>query len=118
MICPYDTHGVGPSQSIALPTLTAYLPPLKQTCLDQDYGYLLDTNQTKKFELVRIIGDSVVIHFRINLKDNQNGTCTGVWDLTFTALNESGNQMNPFPITALSLSGLLKGWNISLRQEK
>jgi hypothetical protein len=45
----------------------------------------------QKLEIVRIIGESVVIHFRINLIDNNDGTSTGVWNLTFTALNESGN---------------------------
>ncbi len=45
----------------------------------------------KKLEIVRIIGESVVIHFRINLTNNNDGTSTGVWNLTFTALNESGN---------------------------
>jgi hypothetical protein len=45
----------------------------------------------KKIELVRIIEESVVIHFRINIVDNNDGTSTGVWNLTFTALNESGN---------------------------
>ena len=45
----------------------------------------------RKLELVRIIGESVVIHFRINLINNNDGTSTGVWNLTFTALNESGN---------------------------
>jgi hypothetical protein len=40
---------------------------------------------------VRIIQESVVIHFRINLIDNNDGTSTGVWNLKFTALNESGN---------------------------
>lgn len=33
----------------------------------------------------------MVIHFRINLIDNNDGTSTGLWKLTFTALNESGN---------------------------
>ena len=47
----------------------------------------------QKLELVRIIGGSVVIHFRINLIDNNDGTSTGVWSLTFTALNEQGNAM-------------------------
>ena len=45
----------------------------------------------RKFELVRIIADSVVLHFRIDLNDNNDGTCKGVWNLTFTALNEAGN---------------------------
>ena len=47
----------------------------------------------ERLEIVRIIGDSVVIHFRINMTDNKDGTCTGLWNLTFTALNESGNAM-------------------------
>ncbi len=47
----------------------------------------------QKLELVRIIGESIVIHFRINLTDNGDGTSTGTWNLTFTALNESGNEM-------------------------
>jgi hypothetical protein len=46
---------------------------------------------SEKLEIVRIIQESVVIHFRINLIDNNDGTSTGVWNLTFTALNESGN---------------------------
>lgn len=45
----------------------------------------------QRLELVRTIGESVVIHFRINLIDHNDGTSTGVWNLTFTALNESGN---------------------------
>jgi hypothetical protein len=42
-------------------------------------------------ELVRIIDNDLVVHFRIELKDNGNGTCTGIWTLKFTALNEQGN---------------------------
>lgn len=45
----------------------------------------------EKVEIVRIVEQSVVIHFRIDLTDNCNGTCRGVWNLTFTALNETGN---------------------------
>ena len=47
----------------------------------------------RRLELVRIIQDAVVVHFRINLIDNGNGTSTGRWHLTFTALNASGNAM-------------------------
>lgn len=47
----------------------------------------------EKLELVRIVKDAMVIHFRINLKDNRDGTSTGTWNLTFTALNESANAM-------------------------
>jgi len=47
----------------------------------------------RKLEVVRIIGEMVVIHFRINLADNKDGTSTGFWNLTFTALNDSGNAM-------------------------
>ncbi|MCG8510467.1 MAG: hypothetical protein MI741_14675 [Rhodospirillales bacterium] len=45
----------------------------------------------EEFELVRIIDNDVVIHFRIDLTDNEDGTCTGLWTLKFTALNEAGN---------------------------
>lgn len=44
-------------------------------------------------ELVRIIDNDLVAHFRIDLNDNGNGTCTGTWTLKFTALNEQGNKM-------------------------
>lgn len=44
-------------------------------------------------ELVRIIDNNLVVHFRIDLRDNHDGTCTGVWTLKFTALNEQGNEM-------------------------
>jgi hypothetical protein len=47
----------------------------------------------QKLELVRIIEGSIVIHFRINLIDNNDSTSTGIWNLTFTALNELGNVM-------------------------
>lgn len=47
----------------------------------------------ESLELVRIIHESVVIHFRINLTDNNDGTCTGIWNITFTALNEQENAM-------------------------
>jgi hypothetical protein len=46
---------------------------------------------SRKLELVGIIEESVVIHFRINLINNNDGTSTGLWKLTFTALNESEN---------------------------
>lgn len=42
-------------------------------------------------EAVRIIDNNVVEHFRIDLEDNGDGTCMGVWTLKFTALNEQGN---------------------------
>jgi hypothetical protein len=44
-------------------------------------------------ELVRVIESALVIHLRIKLIDHGNGTCTGVWNLTFTALDESGDAM-------------------------
>lgn len=47
----------------------------------------------KLAELVRIIGDSAVEHCTINLIDNKDGTSTGVWNMTFTALNDSGNEI-------------------------
>lgn len=42
-------------------------------------------------ELVRIIDNNLVVHVRIELKDNGNGTCAGIWTLTFTAMNEQVN---------------------------
>lgn len=45
---------------------------------------------SSRFEAVRIIESSVVLHFRIALTDNGDGTCRGVWTLTFTALNQQG----------------------------
>ena len=45
----------------------------------------------ERLEAVRIIEDSLVEHFWIDLKDNQNGTSTGIWTLIFTALNQKGN---------------------------
>ena len=47
----------------------------------------------QRLELVRVIGTSIVIHLRINLKENQDDTVTGFWHLTFTALDETGNAM-------------------------
>jgi len=44
-------------------------------------------------ELVRIIDSNVVVHLRIKLKDNGNGSCTGSWTRTLTALSEQGNAM-------------------------
>ena len=47
----------------------------------------------EKLELVRVMGDMVVIHFRIDLRDNHDGTSTGIWNIKVTALNETGNQI-------------------------
>ena len=44
-------------------------------------------------QVVRIIGSDVVFHLRIDVADNQNGTCTGTWTLKFTALTQQGNVM-------------------------
>jgi len=51
----------------------------------------IDPNQD--VELVRTLGNDLLIHFRINLEDHGNGTSTGTWDLTLTALTEEGNVM-------------------------
>lgn len=51
----------------------------------------LEPNQL--LELVRVIENNLVVHFRIDLKDNNNGTCTGTWTLKFTALSQQGNEM-------------------------
>ena len=64
----------------------------------------------RKLGLVRITGDSVVIHFRINLTDNKDGTTTGVWNITFTALNESGNEMiESLPDSSPEMEQAIKG---------
>ena len=47
----------------------------------------------EKLELVRIAEGLVVEHMRISLIDNRNGTCTCTWQITFTALNEAGNDL-------------------------
>ncbi len=47
----------------------------------------------EELELVRVIGDFVVVHFRIKMTDYKNGTCKADWHLTFTALNDQGNKM-------------------------
>lgn len=47
----------------------------------------------QRLELVRLINDAVVIHFRIHLQDHNDGTCTGTWHLTFTGLNQEGDTM-------------------------
>jgi hypothetical protein len=45
----------------------------------------------RRLEAVTITGASLVEHLTIELTDKGNGTCTGVWNMTFTALNEAGN---------------------------
>jgi len=47
----------------------------------------------RKLEFVRLIEDAVVEHVRIHLFDNNDGTTRGIWALSFTALNEPGNEM-------------------------
>lgn len=64
----------------------------------------------RKLELVRILGDAVVIHFRINLIDNNDGTSTAVWNLTFTALNEQGNAIiESMPDSSTELAHAIDG---------
>ena len=65
---------------------------------------------SRRLELVRIIEETLVIHFRINLIDDGDGTCTGIWKLTFTALNESGNMMvDTLPDNNPDLERAIKG---------
>ncbi|THB77412.1 MAG: hypothetical protein D3926_15535 [Desulfobacteraceae bacterium] len=45
----------------------------------------------EKVEIVRIIGNCLVMHMRITLADDGDGTSTGTWHMTLTALNEEGN---------------------------
>ncbi len=46
-----------------------------------------------ELEIVRVVDRSFVEHMRIKLVDNHDGTATGVWNLTFTALDEAGNDV-------------------------
>ncbi len=48
-------------------------------------------DMNEHFELFRIIDNHVVQQFQIDLADHGNGTCTGTWTLTFTALSQAGN---------------------------
>jgi len=43
-------------------------------------------------EVVRV-GGSTVQHLRITLVDHHDGTCTGIWDMKLTAVNEAGNEI-------------------------
>ena len=45
----------------------------------------------ERLELVRIIEGDLVEQMRIHLVDNEDGSCTGTWTMTFTALNERGD---------------------------
>lgn len=45
----------------------------------------------EKLGLIRTIGDAVVIHFRVSLETIDKKTCTGIWELAYTGLNEQGN---------------------------
>jgi hypothetical protein len=45
----------------------------------------------RELRIVRTLGDMAVLNFRIDLVDNRDGTCTGRWTLTFTAIREEGN---------------------------
>ncbi len=72
---------------------------------------------SRKLELVRIIEASVVIHFRINLIDNNDGTSTGLWKLTFTALNELGNGIvDSIPDNSPELQRAIDGLEFFLKQ--
>ena len=72
---------------------------------------------SRKLELVRIIEESVAIHFRINLIDNNDGTSTGLWKLTFTALNELGNGIvDTIPDNSPELIRAIDGLEFFLKQ--
>ena len=70
----------------------------------------------RKLELVRTIGDAVVIHFRIDLQDNKDGTSTGRWHLTFTAVTETGNAIvDSLPTQDPAILGAIEGLEHFLR---
>jgi hypothetical protein len=69
-------------------------------------GYELN----KKVELVRIIEHSLVMHMRIHLDDHGDGTSTGKWNLTITALDDQGNEIiDNMPDDLKEISDALNG---------
>ena len=67
-------------------------------------------------EAVTITDDSLVEHFTIRLTTNRDGTTTGVWNMTFTALNETGNGiLESMPDDAPDLKRALDGLEHFLR---
>ncbi len=61
-------------------------------------------------ELVRVINDTVLLHFRIDLIDHGDGTCTGTWNLVYTALNANGDAMvNELPDLNPALQRAMEG---------
>jgi len=65
---------------------------------------------SRHLELVRIIGASLAIHFRITLTDNGNGMCTGLWHVTATALDDTGNEIvASLPDESIALNHAVEG---------
>ena len=63
--------------------------------------------QNKHVEFVRFRKD-VLLHAKITLKDNGNGTITGTWETTSTALTDEGNrELSKMPVEN-KMSGALK----------
>ena len=44
-------------------------------------------------DLIRFMGNDVLQHIHIEVKDNKNGSTTIMWESTFTALSEKGNRI-------------------------
>lgn len=64
----------------------------------------------EKLELVRIVQGLVVEHMRIILIDNNDGTCTGIWNITHTAISDAGNAIvKSLPDHSLQLERLAEG---------
>ena len=80
-------------------TTTGYVEPdcIFRTPPDNKLGEGLwiftDWVPNEKVEIVRIMGDYLVLHMRITLTDHDNNTSKGTWHLTFTALNDRGNEI-------------------------
>ena len=51
-----------------------------------------DHKPNERLQIVRIIENSIVETFKIELKDNGDGTCVGLWTMMFTGINEKGSE--------------------------
>lgn len=65
----------------------------KGSVFDSGIWIFTQIEPNEKVELLRTLQDSLVIHVRITLKDNNDGTITGMWEEKYTAINEQGNEI-------------------------
>ena len=80
-------------------TTTGYVEPdcIFRTSQDNALGEGLwlftEYLPNEKVGIVRILGDYLAMHIRISLTDDGDGASTGTWHITYTALNNEGNQI-------------------------